>query len=443
MASRRQRLESPVDDSFSDQDLNFINSQVTDDSIGMSSSQQDLSFASSRGSNGTPKTKNKNNNTSSPRVFSRGPGVVDLTASSPTTPSHPFSGKPQQVPLGGMTVHGHGPGQDHASTPIPKFGQPTQLVSQFTPVNTGNNNNNNAKNAAATANRRGGSEHKHALNPSPHGNGGLGPSGRVGASSHAIGGSKYNNLFNDRGKNRPEFHKDLYRSSGSLKANAPSTTKPKTGEIKRNSMGMQLFSSLDVDPPAAAAAAPSPLQPGRGTASRGTAAAFGENVFYTDPDKAKEDLKALLEGGLEDDEESEDEGTKTKAKSAVLESKKKKESIVSSTGHMPGLAVSLLPHQVGGVRWMINRELGPLKRGRVPKGGLLADDMGLYNISLFGFDSMLIPYRFGQDIAVYFLDHRQPKTRFVLCSRLENSLQGHQQSHFGCCTAGSHPAMGG
>ncbi|EGO54104.1 hypothetical protein NEUTE1DRAFT_87171 [Neurospora tetrasperma FGSC 2508] len=209
-----------------------------------------------------------------------------------------------------MTVHGLG--QNHASTPIPKFGQPTQLVSQFTP---------------------------------------------------------YNNLFNDRGKNRPEFHKDLYRSSGPLKANAP--PKPST-EIKRNSMGMQLFSSLDVDP----APAPSPLQPGRGTASKGTAAAFGENVFYTDPDKAKEDLKALLEGGL-DDEESEDEGAKAKTKGAVSESKKKEESIVSSTGHLPGLAVPLLPHQVEGVRWMINRELGPLKRGRVPKGGLLADDMGL------------------------------------------------------------------
>lgn len=343
MASRRPRSDSFVDDSFSDEDLDFINSQATeDDSISMSSSQQDLSFASNRGSssNDTPKYKNKNNN------------VVDLAASSPA-------------------VH------DHASTPIPKFGQPTQLVSRFTPVNTSNN----IKNAVAS--RSGGStENKHALNPSPHGNGGLGPKGRVGASSHAIGGSKYNNLFNDRGKNRPEFHRDLYRSSGPLKANGPgpgpSGGKP---EIKRNSAGMQLFSSLEADrEAAAAAAAPSPLQPGRGAAfSRGTAAAFGENVFYTDPDKAKEDLKALLEGGL-DDEESEGEETKTaKAKSVVKSESKKKEesSIVSSTGHLPGLAVPLLPHQVEGVRWMINRELGPLKRGRVPKGGLLADDMGL------------------------------------------------------------------
>lgn len=383
--SRRQRSDSPVedDDSFSDEDLDFINSQVTedDDSISMSSSQQDLSFASSRGSgsNGTP----KNNNKSSPRVFSRGPDVVDLTASSPTatnTPtSHPVPGKEQDVVLAGVYVHLPGQDQQHASTPIPKFGQPTQLVSQFTPVNNTSNNDNNAKNTSS-----GRSDNKYALNPSPHGNGGLGPSGRVGASSHAIGGSKYNNLFNDRGKNRPEFHKDLYRSSGPLKANGPSkvsTTKTGTGDgIKRNSAGMQLFSSLDVDPQPAA---PSPLHPGRGTAfasrGTGTAAAFGENVFYTDPDKAKEDLKALLEGGLDDDEESEDEGATAKMKGVKKEegSKKKEESIVSSTGHMPGLAVSLLPHQVEGVRWMINRELGPLKRGRVPKGGLLADDMGL------------------------------------------------------------------
>ncbi|KAK3504003.1 SNF2 family N-terminal domain-containing protein [Neurospora crassa] len=340
MASRRQLSEPFAYDSLSDEDLDLINSQATDEGISMSSSQQDLSFASSRGSNGTPKGKNNNNkNTSSPRISSGDADVVDLTASSPTTPSHPSSDKREQFHGGGMTVHGLG--QNHASTPIPKFGQPTQLVSQYTPVNTSNN----TKNAA-----------------SHHGNG-----SRGGTSSHAIGGSKYNNLFNDRGKNRPEFHKDLYRSSGPLKANAPS--KP---EIKRNSMGMQLFSSLDVDP----APAPSPLQPGRGMASRGTAAAFGENVFYTDPDKAKEDLKALLEGGLED-EESEDEGAKAKTKGAVSESKKKEESIVSSTGHLPGLAVPLLPHQVEGVRWMINRELGPLKRGRVPKGGLLADDMGL------------------------------------------------------------------
>lgn len=336
MAARRQLSEPFAYDSLSDEDLDLISSQATDEGISMSSSQQNLSFASSRGSNGTPKDKNKNNkNTSSSRIFSGDADVVDLTASSPTTPSH-------------------GLGQDHASTPIPKFGQPTQLVSQFTPVNTSNHTKNTA---------------------SHHGNG-----SRGGTSSHAIGGSKYNNLFNDRGKNRPEFHKDLYRSSGPLKANAP----PKP-EIKRNSMGMQLFSSLDVDP----APAPSPLQPGRGTASRGTAAAFGENVFYTDPDKAKEDLKALLEGGL-DDEESEDEEAKAKTKGAVSESKKKEESIVSSTGHLPGLAVPLLPHQVEGVRWMINRELGPLKRGRVPKGGLLADDMGIWTLCWSGFDPMLI-----------------------------------------------------
>ncbi|KAK3402169.1 SNF2 family N-terminal domain-containing protein [Sordaria brevicollis] len=354
--ARNKRSDSFVDDSFSDEDLDFINSQVTeeeeeeDDSISMSSSQQqDLSFASGRGSasnNGTPKNKNHNN-------------VVDLTASSPA-------------------VHGH------ASTPIPKFGQPTQLVSQFTPVN---NNTSNTKNAAASRSG-GGTDTKNVLNPSPHGSGPLGPKGRVGASSHAIGGSKYNNLFNDRGKNRPEFHRDLYRSSGPLKANGPSGKQQQDG-IKRNSAGMQLFSSLEADREAAAQAAaaaaaagtkPSPLTPGRGTASKGTAAAFGENVFYTDPDKAKEDLKALLEGGLEEEEEeSEGEETKEKVKKgeAKSESKKKEESIVSSTGHLPGLAVPLLPHQVEGVRWMINRELGPLKRGRVPKGGLLADDMGL------------------------------------------------------------------
>ncbi|KAI0201512.1 hypothetical protein F4808DRAFT_424126 [Astrocystis sublimbata] len=81
---------------------------------------------------------------------------------------------------------------------------------------------------------------------------------------------------------------------------------------------------------------------------------------YVDPKKAAADIKALLEGSLEEEEEN-------VAKEEMTEDKSRVE----------GLKVRLLPHQIEGVEWMRNRELGPVKKGKVPKGGLLADDMGL------------------------------------------------------------------
>ncbi|KAH7020950.1 SNF2 family N-terminal domain-containing protein [Microdochium trichocladiopsis] len=84
---------------------------------------------------------------------------------------------------------------------------------------------------------------------------------------------------------------------------------------------------------------------------------------YVDPKQATENIKALLEGAIEDDEEAKDA-----LKDAEEQEKKSK---------IEGLKVRLLPHQVEGVEWMRGRELGPVKKGKVPKGGLLADDMGL------------------------------------------------------------------
>ena len=47
-------------------------------------------------------------------------------------------------------------------------------------------------------------------------------------------------------------------------------------------------------------------------------------------------------------------------------------------GTVDGLKVKLLPHQVDGVAWMIEKETGNHnKRAKLPKGGILADDMGL------------------------------------------------------------------
>lgn len=89
---------------------------------------------------------------------------------------------------------------------------------------------------------------------------------------------------------------------------------------------------------------------------------YGEEEFYTDPKKASEDLKALLEGGMDEDEEGEKNESQTED---------------GRDGTLEGLNVKLLPHQVDGVEWMKGRELGPVKRGKVPRGGILADDMGL------------------------------------------------------------------
>ncbi|OAA70522.1 SNF2 family helicase/ATPase [Cordyceps fumosorosea ARSEF 2679] len=110
---------------------------------------------------------------------------------------------------------------------------------------------------------------------------------------------------------------------------------------------------------------------------------FGEEVFYTDPAKASADLKALLEGGMEDEAEEDDQQEPAIAEGASdgkkpeNTKKNKSKQRVSKDGKIDGLKVRLLPHQVEGVEWMLGRELGPVKRGTVPKGGLLADDMGL------------------------------------------------------------------
>ncbi|KAI8958111.1 SNF2 family N-terminal domain-containing protein [Daldinia sp. FL1419] len=81
---------------------------------------------------------------------------------------------------------------------------------------------------------------------------------------------------------------------------------------------------------------------------------------YVSPKKAAADIKALLEGSIEDEEDNGEGKEDGEDKS-----------------HVEGLGVRLLPHQVEGVEWMRGRELGPVKKGKVPKGGLLADDMGL------------------------------------------------------------------
>ncbi|KAF2149550.1 hypothetical protein K461DRAFT_281931 [Myriangium duriaei CBS 260.36] len=137
-------------------------------------------------------------------------------------------------------------------------------------------------------------------------------------------------------------------------------------------------------------------------------AAFRDRSFgavdpymYVDPTKAGEDIKALLEGAFDDDDDRPKTRLRNRAKKIIrevpkmktLEEKlaglevKAKEAIQDDEhktddeeddGTVEGMAVKLLPHQVEGVSWMLDKESGERKKnGVLPKGGILADDMGL------------------------------------------------------------------
>lgn len=124
---------------------------------------------------------------------------------------------------------------------------------------------------------------------------------------------------------------------------------------------------------------------------------FGEPdpFAYVSAEQANENIKALLEGTFDDDEEklklpkrtraekkSGDAGLKSLSdKLKALEVKEETteaaaEEEEEDEGTVEGLAVRLLPHQVEGVAWMYNQEICEKKRKKV-HGGILADDMGL------------------------------------------------------------------
>ncbi|KAL6890755.1 SNF2 family N-terminal domain-containing protein [Trichoderma evansii] len=164
-----------------------------------------------------------------------------------------------------------------------------------------------------------------------------------------------------RQKTRPEHHLDNNRVSG---PRAPAYE-------PRFAPPPPMFSSIG--PGSTSTSTPIPHQP-----------RSKDEVFYTDPAKANADLKALLEGGMEGDDDEGVEADEGKQPQLPAEEKKVKGSSVpkdpktiAKDGNVDGLNVQLLPHQVEGVNWMRGRELGPVKKGTVPKGGLLADDMGL------------------------------------------------------------------
>ena len=120
--------------------------------------------------------------------------------------------------------------------------------------------------------------------------------------------------------------------------------------------------------------------------------------LYIDAGKATENIKELLESAFEDEEDKpRTRGRKKKVEAAVAGLSDKLQGLDvkadsdkedhdgeddededEDDGTVEGLKVKLLPHQVDGVEWMKDKEIGTKKiKGILPKGGILADDMGL------------------------------------------------------------------
>ncbi|KAF2001888.1 hypothetical protein P154DRAFT_618967 [Amniculicola lignicola CBS 123094] len=121
---------------------------------------------------------------------------------------------------------------------------------------------------------------------------------------------------------------------------------------------------------------------------------------YVDSTQANENIKALLEGAFDGEDERipRTRGRKKKVEKLKeevadlladkLQDLKVKgdeetgsdndEDDEEDDGTVEGMTVKLLPHQVEGVAWMIEKETGAHnKKAKLPKGGILADDMGL------------------------------------------------------------------
>ena len=143
---------------------------------------------------------------------------------------------------------------------------------------------------------------------------------------------------------------------------------------------------------------------GRNLASDGILKSnYSEPIQFTDTTQATESIKALLQGAVEDDDDDDDpqpavtNGTPPQQAPDVLMEALKKMNVGrtdigsrswksgvaglppkepgSELGYVDGLSVRLLPHQVEGLKWMTEKEIGKRRKGVLPKGGILADDV--------------------------------------------------------------------
>lgn len=113
---------------------------------------------------------------------------------------------------------------------------------------------------------------------------------------------------------------------------------------------------------------------------------------YLDSGQASQNIKALLEGAFEDDDDDKPKTRLRRRKQQDVDMNKlanklkalevKEEEVhdgeEEDDGTVDGLMVKLLPHQIDGLAWMMDKEVGERKKnGVLPKGGILADDVSV------------------------------------------------------------------
>lgn len=204
-------------------------------------------------------------------------------------------------------------------------------------------------------------------------------------------------IFNEQ-KHRPEHHKSN-RMSYPLNQNTKISTKPTGNPLYTNHGAHRILPPHFSNPNPPYKKPTQIVQPMFGTNDVDAQPIDSQQVpslsqsdpypeIYMSAKDTENAIKDLLEGAMDEDED-EDIGNNENP-----EKKQESNDYISSEGEGPydkakmkdgpqpdgslqGIKVKLLPHQVEGVKWMKQREVGPVKRGKIPKGGVLADDMGL------------------------------------------------------------------
>ncbi|KAK6351285.1 hypothetical protein TWF718_004450 [Orbilia javanica] len=108
---------------------------------------------------------------------------------------------------------------------------------------------------------------------------------------------------------------------------------------------------------------------GKGTTFTSDGYAY-DATDYMDSKAAMDSLKDLLEN-INDEPPSRRTRSKKKAAEAAAAAAEEEEEEEEEDGNVDGLTVTLLPHQIRGLAWLLKQEDSKVK------GGILADDMGL------------------------------------------------------------------
>lgn len=108
---------------------------------------------------------------------------------------------------------------------------------------------------------------------------------------------------------------------------------------------------------------------GKGTTFTSDGYAY-DATDYMDSKAAMDSLKDLLEN-INDEPPSRRTRARKKAAEAAAAAEEEEEEEEEEDGHVDGLTITLLPHQIRGLAWLLKQEDSKVK------GGILADDMGL------------------------------------------------------------------